>query len=292
MKKCEKCGKICESEFCQDCGGKIIEVEEVKNKPMEQKVVKTGIVSKQLGDSNINDAVDNEKYVVIEDLANTVNENVPEVLKEGFKKNKKEKKVKKDKSNRKWFARKSFIIPTIFAVLFGFLWLGSPTTESISELETELSSLQTEYDEYKEEMEAFEGYTTEDLEQAKKEREKEEAEAQKELENEKKKGYNTGITYEQLARNPEKYEGKKIKFRGKVVQLIEGDGDEIQIRLAVNDDYDTILYCGYNKDIVSSRILEDDYITIYGVSTGTITYDSTMGGQITIPSAWVEKIDQ
>ena len=52
------------------------------------------------------------------------------------------------------------------------------------------------------------------------------------------------------------------KFTGKVVQLIEDD-DEIQIRLAVNSDYDTILFCGYSPDIVSSRVLEDDIITIY-----------------------------
>ena len=140
-------------------------------------------------------------------------------------------------------------------------------------------------------MEPFEEYSLEDIEQAKKIREKEEKEKQKALEEEKKKGYNTGITYEQLARTPDKYEGKKVKFRGRVVQVIEGD-DEIQIRLAVNDNYDTILYGGYDPSIVDSRILEDDYITIYGISVGTISYESTMGGQITIPGVAIEKIDQ
>lgn len=90
------------------------------------------------------------------------------------------------------------------------------------------------------------------------------------------KGYETGITYDQLARTPDDYYGKKVKFSGKVVQVIEGSGDDVQIRLAVNDDYDTILFGQYSSDIVSSRVLEDDYITIYGMSVGTISYESTV----------------
>ena len=105
------------------------------------------------------------------------------------------------------------------------------------------------------------------------------------------KGYETGITYDQLARTPDKYEGSKVKFYGKVIQVIEGDGS-VQIRLAVNDDYDHVVFCEYDSGIVSSRVLEDDMITIYGISAGTISYQSTMGGQITIPGILVEKIDQ
>lgn len=108
---------------------------------------------------------------------------------------------------------------------------------------------------------------------------------------EKAKGYETGITYNQLARTPDKYEGKKVKFSGKVIQVIEGD-DTVQIRLAVKNNYDTVLLGEYRKDIVSSRVLEDDHITIYGVSVGTISYKSTMGGTITIPGVYIDKIKQ
>ena len=104
-------------------------------------------------------------------------------------------------------------------------------------------------------------------------------------------GYETGITYDQLARVPDDFEGKKVKFTGKVVQVIEGSGS-IQIRLAVDDNYDTILFGQYDSSIVSSRVLEDDHITIYGTSTGTISYQSTMGGTITIPGVLIEKIEQ
>ncbi|MDU6983953.1 MAG: toxin regulator [Terrisporobacter othiniensis] len=125
-------------------------------------------------------------------------------------------------------------------------------------------------------------------EEAKKKQEEEEA--KKLAEEEEKKGYDTGIGYKDLARNPKDYVGKKIKFKGKVIQVMEGDG-EVQIRLAVNDDYDNIIYGVYDSSIVSSRVLEDDYITVMGVSTDLLTYESTMGGEITIPSMLVQRIE-
>ena len=133
----------------------------------------------------------------------------------------------------------------------------------------------------------------EEAEKAKKEaEEKAKAEAAaKKAEEEERKGYDTGITYDQLARTPDDYIVKKVKFRGKVVQVMEGDGFT-QVRLAVNDDYDTILYAEFKSSIVDSRVLEDDVITIMGVSSGLITYESTMGGNISIPSVMVEKIER
>jgi hypothetical protein len=82
-----------------------------------------------------------------------------------------------------------------------------------------------------------------------------------------------------------------IKFRGKVVQVMEGDGTT-QIRLAVGDDYDTILFGEFDSSIVPSRVLEDDTITIMGISTGLLTYQSTMGGDISIPGVSIDKIEQ
>jgi hypothetical protein len=124
-------------------------------------------------------------------------------------------------------------------------------------------------------------------EEAKKEEEKKAAEEEKKA----KQGYDTGITYDQLARTPDEYKGEKVKFKGKVVQVIEGD-TEIDLRLAVNNDYDKIIYLFYPKDLVSSRVLEDDKITIYGVSYGLYSYESTVGSKITIPLISVDKIDQ
>ncbi|MEH7482606.1 toxin regulator [Neobacillus drentensis] len=120
---------------------------------------------------------------------------------------------------------------------------------------------------------------------------KAQAEAQRLAEEKEKRGYATGITYNQLARTPDKYIGEKVKFHGKVIQVMEGDG-VTQIRLAVNDNYDTILFAEFDSTVVDSRILEDDVITIMGLSTGLITYDSTLGGKISIPGVSIEKIEQ
>lgn len=70
--------------------------------------------------------------------------------------------------------------------------------------------------------------------------------------------------------------------------MLEGT-TETQIRLAVNGDYDSILYCSVPKaKTENTRILENDYITVMGISKGLLSYESTMGGTITIPSVSVD----
>ncbi|MCJ0570785.1 hypothetical protein MMJ61_01015 [Enterococcus cecorum] len=91
------------------------------------------------------------------------------------------------------------------------------------------------------------------------------------------------VDYITLARNPENYIGKKLKFSGKILQVIEGSSST-EYRLAVNNDYDNVVYMSISNDDLPQRILEDDLVTVYGVSTGKITYESTLGGNITIPS--------
>lgn len=190
--------------------------------------------------------------------------------------------------------------------------LESVKTE-LEKSQADLGALQQEFDAYKEKMKPFEEMTAAqaEAEKAKAEEEKrqlEEAEAQRKAEEEaakkaeeeaaaaaaaaeEAKGYETGITYDQLARTPDDYKGKKVKFSGKVIQVIEGDG-RVNIRLAVNDNYDSVLFCEYESNIVSSRVLDDDHITIYGTSYGLYSYKSTMGGTITIPAVVVDKIEQ
>lgn len=108
----------------------------------------------------------------------------------------------------------------------------------------------------------------------------------------KKENWNPEITYDQLARTPDDYTGKDITFSGKVLQVMEdSDNGETQLRIATSDDYDKIMLIGYDSSILKSRILEDDEIRFYGTSIGLITYQSTMGGDITIPAAVVEHID-
>lgn len=96
--------------------------------------------------------------------------------------------------------------------------------------------------------------------------------------------YKTGITFDQIARTPDNYKNKKIEFTGKVLQVMEDD-DNTEIRLAVDGDYDNVILVDVDSDIMNgSRILEDDLVTISGVSDGTTTYESTSGANITIPA--------
>lgn len=96
--------------------------------------------------------------------------------------------------------------------------------------------------------------------------------------------YKTGVTFDQIARTPDDYEGKKIEFTGKVLQVMEED-DYTEIRLAVDGDYDNVILVDVDSNIMNgSRILEDDLVTVSGVSDGTTTYESTSGANITIPA--------
>lgn len=171
-------------------------------------------------------------------------------------------------------------------------------------LEATLEEVQQEFDSYKEIMKEYEELGAAEAEarrieaqriideqRAEEERQAAEEAARKEAEE--KAGYETGITYSQLARTPDDYEGDKVMFKGTVLQIIEdSEHDYIHMRLAVGGDYDQILYCEYKKDIVPERILEDDVVTIYGISYGLHTYQSTIGSQITIPAVVIDKIDQ
>lgn len=170
------------------------------------------------------------------------------------------------------------------------------------ELQNELEILQSEYDSYKTKMEPYENLEAAEAEARQIEADKvvaeqkaaEEAaaaEAAAALAAEEAQGYETGITYDNIARNPDDYIGKKVKFSGKVIQVIEDSGT-VQIRLAINNDYNQVVLCEYDSSITDSRVLEDDTITIYGTSAGTITYQSTMGGQITVPGILIQRIDQ
>ncbi len=151
-------------------------------------------------------------------------------------------------------------------------------------------SAQTEANKRKAEEDRLETERIQAAEKAKKD--KEEADKKAALEAEARKGYDTGITYSQLARTPDDYKGKKVKFYGRVVQVVEGD-NEIRIRLSTaKNGYEDVIYGYYNKNLVSSRILDDDKITIYGTSQGLYTYETTMGSQITIPLISIDKIDQ
>ncbi len=94
------------------------------------------------------------------------------------------------------------------------------------------------------------------------------------------------ISYKQVARNPYDYVGKKAVFIGSVIQVIE-KGLDTTLRVKLNKEYqrtDDIIYVEYRRsNIRDSRILDDDYIAIYGVLDGLETYETVLRAQASNP---------
>jgi hypothetical protein len=63
----------------------------------------------------------------------------------------------------------------------------------------------------------------------------------------------------------------------------KGYSKETIIRLNVSDDPNEVIYVVYNSGF-GTEFVRDDNITVYGNITGSITYESVAGYQITIPS--------
>lgn len=101
--------------------------------------------------------------------------------------------------------------------------------------------------------------------------------------------FRSDVSYDEIARHPNDYDGELLTFSGEVAQVIEGDGTT-ELRIAVDGDYDDIIYGIYDNRILDSRLLENDKIQFYGESCGIISYQSTLGDTISIPSMSIYKI--
>ncbi len=93
-------------------------------------------------------------------------------------------------------------------------------------------------------------------------------------------------TYEELARNPDKIKGQKVKLTGKVIQVVQGTVStnmRINITKSNYGIYTDTIYGAYVPSADEDRILEDDIITIWGIARGEYSYKSTMGIPVTLP---------
>lgn len=138
----------------------------------------------------------------------------------------------------------------------------------------------------KEEAEAKWAAQREAEEQARKAQKEAEEKAKKEAEARK---YDTGLTYEDLARNPEQHALKYCKFSGKIIQVMKGD-DAVQYRMAINNNYDKVVLIEIPKSLLTEgNILEGDLITIKGQFVTEMEYTTVMGAVRTIPAILVEE---
>lgn len=106
--------------------------------------------------------------------------------------------------------------------------------------------------------------------------------------------------YQTIFRDSGQYIGKKATFTGKVVQAqYSGSKVILRVNVTVSESsfgtyvsYSDTIWVSYYPAANESRILEDDIITIYGELTGTYSYTSVLGGEITIPSIQAVIIEQ
>lgn len=103
-------------------------------------------------------------------------------------------------------------------------------------------------------------------------------------------------SYKELARDPQKFEGKNVKLKGKVIQVSENTfGNGIVLRINITKDsygfYSDTIYCDYTYLEGESKILEDDIVTLYGVSKGDTSYTSVLGQKITLPHIAIKYIE-
>lgn len=151
--------------------------------------------------------------------------------------------------------------------------------EDREKVSTELSRLITERDEYE----------RQEKEKAEAEKQARLEEEQARLEKEKAERYETGITWEDIARDKDGLIGSYVRLSGKVIQVIDGD-EIVQCRLAVNNSYDKVVLVEILRDTLDKNILEDDLIVVEGMSMGNMKYTTVMGAERSIPAILVENV--
>lgn len=93
-------------------------------------------------------------------------------------------------------------------------------------------------------------------------------------------------SYEELARNPDNVKGTKVKVTGEVIQVTEYN-NKTELRVNITKEeygyYTDTIYVTYVPKAGEDKILEDDIVTIWGISEGDYSYTSIMGSKVTLP---------
>lgn len=102
--------------------------------------------------------------------------------------------------------------------------------------------------------------------------------------------YDTGITYRQMRRAPDKYKDQNVTLSGTVLQVLELV-EENQGILLMDEDSTEGLYFSYDPEALDFTLEEEEHVTLYGVAAGEFTYESVTDKQVTLPymqADWIE----
>ncbi|WP_226644449.1 hypothetical protein [Mesobacillus subterraneus] len=199
----------------------------------------------------------------------------------------------------------SLAVSIVGFIIFGIFSDTEPTKEVAGEVKDtatkEVAKKEMTEAEKKEEAEAKAKAEAEAKAKAEAEaKAKEEAEAKAKAEAEQKakeeaaakKANAQTIPYAQLKKNPDRHAGEYVKYTGEIVQIMEGD-NITNIRLAVTKDsygYDIndiifVEYTGYTEYV------DGDIITVYGEISGSYSYTSQAGWEITLPGMFADSFE-
>jgi hypothetical protein len=95
------------------------------------------------------------------------------------------------------------------------------------------------------------------------------------------------IAYDELFRNSDAHLFTDVYFRGEVIQVL-GDAGLWNLRVNVTPSaygfWDDTVFIEFYGD---QRYLEDDIVDFVGTFTGPYTYESVLGGEVTIPGVLI-----
>ena len=94
--------------------------------------------------------------------------------------------------------------------------------------------------------------------------------------------YSSSFNYDDIERNPGKHTGEKIRFEGKIIQVVEGSGTTTY-RISSDTDDSNIFLVTYSRPEDSDRFLEDDQVCVYAEFVDLNTYQSTTKLSVTVP---------
>lgn len=97
------------------------------------------------------------------------------------------------------------------------------------------------------------------------------------------------LEYKGVSRDPDDYDGRYVRFNGKVLQVIEDD-EFVAFRIASKGNYDDMVFVAMMIPEHYSRILEDDRVEVSGQYAGLYSYKTVRGDTLTIPMVRAETV--
>lgn len=101
------------------------------------------------------------------------------------------------------------------------------------------------------------------------------------------------IPYNQLNKDADRYTGKRVVYRGRILQIQEDEGVGGFMLLQVTDLgyglWDDPVWVDYERSISSA---EDDVVTVYGTVTGAKSYETQIGGETYVPQIRARYVEE